>query len=292
MSSPSILRHVASVLEMIKFQHSVFALPFALAAMIVAEKGWPSAWTLCWIVAACVFARSAAMAFNRLADVAFDAENPRTQMRALVTGAVTRRFTVVFIVASVAGFLLSAGMLNPLCLALSPLALVVLLGYSYVKRFSNLTHFVLGVALAIAPVGAWLAVTGDLSGLAAPITLGAAVALWTAGFDIIYACQDIEFDHAAGLRSLPSRLGARRALWVSTGAHVLTGALLFAFWALAGLGWGTFVASLAISLLLIVEHLIVSPRDLSRVDAAFFTINGVVSFVFLGGVAVDVLVLA
>ena len=291
MGMGSTFRRIGVVLEMIKFQHSVFALPFALAAMLVAAGGLPAAWTAAWIVLACVFARSAAMAFNRWTDVEFDRENPRTRARALVTGALSRRFALAFTVGAVAGFVFSAAMLNRLCLGLSPVAVAVILGYSYVKRFSELTHLVLGLALGIAPVGAWLAVRGSFDEVWIPLALSTAVVLWTAGFDIIYACQDYEHDQQTGLHSIPKRWGMRRALWISAAAHAAAMVGFLAFWGLAHLGWATLAAMLGTAVLLSVEHALVKPSDLARVNTAFFTINGLVSFAVLAGVAVDVLVL-
>lgn len=284
-------RRVGVTLEMIKFQHSVFALPFALGAMLVAAGGLPSAATVGWIVAACVCARSAAMAFNRWADVAFDAANPRTAGRALVTGEVSRGFTLAFVIAFSLAFMGCAAALNRLCLMLSPVALIVLLGYSYVKRFSSLTHFVLGGALGLAPVGAWLAVRGAWEGLAPALALGVGVALWTAGFDLIYSCQDVEFDRRAGLHSIPARHGVAFALRLSSLAHALSFVTFLIFWFLALPGVATPLALVAIGLLLIYEHAIVRPDDLSRVNAAFFAVNGIISFLFLGGVILDLLVL-
>jgi len=284
----STVKRIGVVLEMIKFQHSVFALPFALSAMLVAARGLPSFGTFFWIVAACVFARSSAMAFNRWTDVEFDRQNPRTRARALVTGAVSARFALAFTSAAAVGFVFSAAMLNALCFWLSPVALAVLLGYSYVKRFSDVTHFVLGVALGLAPMGAWIAVRGSLEGIALPAILGLSVAVWTAGFDIIYACQDEKVDREAGLRSLPRTLGINGALWVSCAAHGIAFLGFLGFWYAAGLGWGTGAAVAATGAVLAVEHWIIHPYNPSRVETAFFTLNGAVSFVFLIGIATDI----
>ncbi|MCX7013189.1 MAG: putative 4-hydroxybenzoate polyprenyltransferase [Candidatus Sumerlaeota bacterium] len=279
------LRRLRLVLEMIRFHHSVFALPFALIGMMLAARGWPPARTFAWIVAACVCARSAAMAFNRLADHALDARNPRTAGRALPAGALTRRFVWVFTLAAVAGFLLSAAMLNRLALALSPVALAVLLGYSYTKRFTNLSHFVLGLALGIAPVGAWIAVRGDLA--AAPLVVCLGVLLWTAGFDILYACQDYEHDVRTSLYSIPKALGIPRALAVSSLLHVAAFVAFLAVYFLGSLGYLYLAALAASGALMTWEHWLVKPNDLSRLNTAFFTLNGFVSIGLFLGCALD-----
>jgi len=260
---------------MIKFSHTLFALPFALLAAFLAADGWPSAATLGKILLAMVGARSAAMAHNRLADRRLDAANPRTASRALPSGELSVRFVRVFLVCSVALFLAAAASLNRLTLWLSPVALALLLAYSYTKRFTALSHIVLGLCLGIAPVGAWIAVRGSIALL--PVLLGLAVLFWTAGFDVIYALQDESHDRAAGLRSIPARFGARTALWISAGFHAAMVILLLAVWRLAG-GGAVFLAGIAATLAaLVYQHAIVRPGDLSRVDAAFFTANGFVS---------------
>ena len=260
---------------MIKFSHTLFALPFALLAAFLAADGWPRAATLGKILLAMIGARSAAMAHNRLADRRLDAANPRTASRALPSGELSVRFVWVFLVCSVGLFVAAAASLNRLTLALSPVALVLLLAYSYTKRFTALSHLVLGLCLGIAPVGAWIAVRGSIALL--PVLLGLAVLFWTAGFDVIYALQDESHDRAAGLRSIPARFGARTALWISAGFHATMVVLLFAVWRLAGGGF-VFLAGIAATLgALVYQHAIVRPGDLSRVDAAFFTANGFVS---------------
>jgi len=260
---------------MIKFSHTLFALPFALLAAFLAADGWPRAATLGKILVAMIGARSAAMAHNRLADRRLDAANPRTASRALPSGELSVRFVWVFLVCSVGLFVAAAASLNRLTLALSPVALALLLAYSYTKRFTALSHLVLGLCLGIAPVGAWIAVRGSIALL--PVLLGLAVLFWTAGFDVIYALQDESHDRAAGLRSIPARFGARTALWISAGFHATMVVLLFAVWRLAGGGF-VFLAGIAATLgALVYQHAIVRPGDLSRVDAAFFTANGFVS---------------
>ena len=269
---------------MIKFEHSVFALPFALTGALLA---WRDAGffrdglgaKLGWIVLAMVAARSAAMAFNRVLDADLDARNPRTQMRHLPAGLLSRGFTWGFIVFWSALFLLAARALNPLCFKLAPLALAIVMFYSYTKRFTALSHLVLGFSLGIAPAAAWIAVRGSLDPRI--LWLTTAVTLWTAGFDIIYSCQDYEFDTQAGLFSLPRRMGIAGALWVSRALHAgMLICLLMLVWsfALGALAWAGVAAVAGI---LLWEHKLVWPADLSRVDAAFFTMNGYVSVIFL-----------
>jgi 4-hydroxybenzoate polyprenyltransferase len=270
-----------TLLEMIKFQHTVFALPFALTGAMLAAGGIPPTGKLAWIVAACVFARTAAMSFNRFADAEIDARNPRTAQRAIPAGKLSSRFALAVAVCCSCLFAFSAWMLNPLAFALSPPALLVLLGYSYTKRLSWLSHFVLGFALAMAPVGAWIAVRGDFATV--PILLALGVVLWTAGFDLIYACQDYEFDRREGLFSVPARFGVAAALRISTILHVGTVAALAATGYAANLGGLYFAGVAAVAILLAAEHLIVNPADLSRIDIAFFTVNswvGMVIFLF------------
>jgi 4-hydroxybenzoate polyprenyltransferase len=264
--------------RMIRFSHTVFALPFALtsAALAVAATAGPPRWSvLGWILLAMVGARSAAMGFNRLADQEIDRRNPRTAGRELPRGVLSRAEVWAFVLASAALLVGAAAMLNPLCLALSPVALLVVFGYSYTKRFTALSHLVLGLALAIAPVGAWLAVQGRFS--AVPVVLGLAVLLWVAGFDIIYACQDEAFDRAEGLHSLPARLGVRRALQVARAFHVAVVGLLALVYGLTPLHPLYLLGVAAVAALLGYEHSLVRHDDLSKVDAAFFTVNGWIS---------------
>ncbi|MBI1746062.1 MAG: UbiA family prenyltransferase [Acidobacteria bacterium] len=272
---------------MIKIEHSVFALPFALVGAFLAARGWPALGQVFWIVIAMVGARSAAMAFNRLADHAFDAANPRTAVRALPTGAVTRSFVWAFTAGATGIFVMAASQLNRLSLYFSPLALAIIFFYSYTKRFTSLSHLFLGLALACAPIGAWIAIRGTLSEI--PLWLGLAVALWVGGFDIIYACQDVEFDRRSGLRSLPQRLGLPMALRISRLMHGIMVIVLSYVVYQSGLGWISFTGVAAVTGLLIYEHRLVRPADLSRVNAAFFTVNGVVSILFFILTAVDLL---
>jgi 4-hydroxybenzoate polyprenyltransferase len=279
----SLFRQTRTVLEMIKFEHSIFALPFALTAALLALRGQSLsgaeiAWKLAWIIVAMVAARSAAMAFNRVVDADIDGRNPRTQMRAIPAGQVSREFTWAFIAFWCAVFVGAAAMLNPLCLKLSPVALAVVCGYSYTKRFTALSHLVLGLALGIAPLAAWIAVRGAFD--PAITLLSAAVMLWVGGFDIIYSCQDADFDRSTGLYSLPARLGVGRALFVARLLHVAMIALLVWLWRLMDLGWVGLAGIAAVAALLLWEHSLVSADDLSKVDAAFFTVNGYVSVLF------------
>jgi 4-hydroxybenzoate polyprenyltransferase len=268
---------------MIRFEHSVFALPFALtAALLAASEGRVPAsalpWKLGWIVVAMVGARSAAMTFNRVVDRAIDASNPRTRARHLPQGLLSKGFAWGFFFASVAVFLAAAAMLNRLCLQLAPLALAVVLLYSYTKRFTSWCHVVLGFALGIAPPAGWIAMTGTLD--VRILWLTAAVTLWTAGFDIIYACQDYEFDGKAGLFSLPRRFGIAGALWIARLFHAGMIVCLAAVFQSFALSWLAAAGIACVAALLLYEHSLVKAHDLSRVDAAFFTVNGCVSVLF------------
>ena len=282
-----LLHNLRVTLEMIKWEHSIFALPFALCGAMLAAGGLPTAHHLTWIVVAMVSARSAAMAFNRIADAALDAANPRTQARALPAGTLTSAFVATFVVASCAIFVLAAAQLNHLSLVLSPVALAIVLLYSYTKRFTRWSHLVLGFSLGMAPAAAWIAVRGSLD--ARILWLTAAVTFWVGGFDVLYACQDYEFDRQSDLHSIPRYVGIRGALMVSRLFHtlmlVLLVALLFAF----GLGKLAVAGLVAVALLLTYEHSLVQPTDLSKLNAAFFTMNGVISVVFFFFVAADLL---
>jgi 4-hydroxybenzoate polyprenyltransferase len=265
--------------RMIRFPHSVFALPFALtAALLAAREGGITGGQIFWIVVAMVAARSAAMGFNRLADHAIDARNPRTAGRELPRGVLSRGEVLGFVIVSSGAFVLAAGMLNRLCLALSPVALAVVLGYSYTKRLTSASHLVLGLALALAPLGAWLAVRGRFD--VEPIVLALAVLLWVAGFDTIYACQDVEFDRAEGLHSLPVRLGVSRALLAARVMHAVAILLLLSLYWLAPLHPVYLAGVAAVSGLLAWEHSLIRPGDLSRVMQAF-NLNGWVSLGYL-----------
>jgi 4-hydroxybenzoate polyprenyltransferase len=283
------LRRLRVVLEMIKFEHTVFALPFALMGMMLAAGGWPAWRTVGWIVVAMVGARSAAMGWNRLVDRDVDAANPRTRGRALPAGLVTPGFVAAFVAASLALLLVAAWRLNPLCLALAPVAIAVLLGYSSTKRFTWLSHAALGLALAGAPLGAWIAVAGRLA--PTPFVLAAAVLSWVAGFDVLYALQDESFDRGAGLHSIPARFGARAALWISGLLHVATLALLVALPAVypGSLGAAYWLGVALCAVALAWQHALVRPGDLSRLDTAFFTANGALAIALCAATAVALL---
>jgi len=270
---------------MIKWEHSIFALPFALTGALLAARGLPALPTLGWILVCMISARSAAMAFNRWADAGLDAANPRTATRAIPAGLLSRGFVLAFTLVMVAVFLAAASRLNRLTLELAPVALAVLLGYSYMKRVTRWTHLVLGLALGIAPAAAWIAVRGSLDWRIALLT--AVVTCWVAGFDVLYACQDMEHDRAVGLFSIPQALGLEAAFWIARALHFAVVGMLVWFAVLfhfGGVGW---VGIAAVAGLLLYEHLLVSPRDLRRLNAAFFTMNGVIAMVFLVFVAAD-----
>jgi 4-hydroxybenzoate polyprenyltransferase len=275
----SLWRSLRVTLEMIKFEHSVFALPFALLGALLAARGWPSGRQTFWIVVAMVGARSAAMAFNRLIDRRIDAANPRTSARALPAGRLSVRFVVLFALISSALLVAAAYQLNPLSFALSPAALAILYVYSYTKRFTVLSHIVLGFCLGMAPAAAWIAVRGSLDWEI--LLLTAAVSLWTAGFDILYACQDVAFDRGFGLHSVPQRWGIARALQVSSAMHIVMILLLLWLAWVAGLGQLGAVGLVVVAALLYYEHSLVSPTDLSRLNAAFFNVNGWIGVLLL-----------
>lgn len=280
----SVWQRVLTFGRMIKFTHSIFALPFALTSLVLAAQGGLRPATLGWVLLAMVAARSAAMGFNRLADQAIDARNPRTAGRELPRGLLSRGQVWAFVLVSAGLLILAAAQLNPLCLALSPVALAIVFGYSYTKRFTAAAHLVLGLALGVAPVGAWLAVRGAFA--LEPLVLALAVLCWVAGFDTIYACQDADFDRREGLHSLPARLGVGRALQVARGLHVLALLLLASLYLLTSLH-ALYLAGVAgVGALLVYEHSLVRADDLSRVDAAFFTINGWVSVFYFTATSV------
>jgi 4-hydroxybenzoate polyprenyltransferase len=273
---------------MIKFEHSVFALPFALTGAVLAVRGWPSWRQVFWLIVAMVGARSAAMTFNRIADLRFDAANPRTRTRALPAGHLSMGFAAAFTIVSCGVFVLAAWKLNPIAFRLAPVVIAVLIGYSYTKRFTILSHLVLGACLGLSPLAAAIALRGRVD--AGIVLLGIAVMFWVAGFDLIYACQDVDFDRREGLFSIPARFGIRVALWLSGILHMVMLALLFMAAKTEGLGWVAFVGLVVVALLLAYEHGLVRPSDLSRLNAAFFNINGYVSVLFFVSWAADVLV--
>jgi 4-hydroxybenzoate polyprenyltransferase len=283
----SLYDRIRTTLEMIKFEHSVFALPFALTGAVLAVRGWPSLRQVLWLVVAMVGARSAAMTFNRIADLRFDAANPRTRGRALPAGHLSMGFAAGFTVLSCALFMLAARELNPLAFRLSPIVIALLLGYSYTKRFTVLSHLVLGACLGLSPLATAIALGGRVdAGIA---LLGVAVMFWVAGFDLIYACQDVEFDRRLGLFSIPARFGIRTALWLSGAMHLIMLGLLVAAARVENLGWIAFAGLGLVAVLLAYEHGLVRPSDLSRLNAAFFNINGYVSVLFFVTWATDVL---
>jgi 4-hydroxybenzoate polyprenyltransferase len=283
----TMLRKITIFLEMIKFSHTVFALPFALTGALLAAGGLPTGRQLLWICVAMAGARTAAMGLNRLIDAEIDARNPRTAGRAIPAGLIGKGVTLAFICGATALMLLAAGMLNPLCLKLAPVALFFLVLYSYCKRFTALAHVVLGLCLAAAPIGAWAAIRGDIS--APPLILGAVVLFWVAGFDILYALQDLEFDRKAGLHSIPVALGVNGSLWAARLFHLVMLALLVWLYAILGLG-SFFMAGIVVTAaMLLYEHWLLRDGNLEKLDAAFFNMNGYISVVVLASTAADVL---
>jgi 4-hydroxybenzoate polyprenyltransferase len=283
----ALLRSTRITLEMIKWEHSIFALPFALTGAVLAAHGWPPLRVLAWIIVCMVSARSAAMAFNRLADAQLDAANPRTAKRALPAGELSSGFVAAFVIISSAIFVFAAWRLNRLTLELAPLALAVVLGYSYMKRITRWSHLVLGLALGIAPAAAWIAVRGSFAPRAALLT--AIVILWVGGFDVLYACQDFAHDRAVGLFSIPAAFGLEGAFWIARLMHLGMLALVVVLLHVFALGPIALAGMIVVAALLVYEHAIVSPRDLSRMNAAFFTLNGIISVVFFVSIAADVL---
>jgi len=282
------LKSFFETMKMIKIEHSVFALPFALASAFLAAEGVPTLRAIILILIAMVSARSAAMAFNRYLDADIDSKNPRTEIRSIPAGRLSRKYVLIFTITSVAIFIIACYLLNPLTFMLSPLVVLVLLGYSYTKRFTPLCHLVLGMALGLAPVGAWTAVRGSLEWT--PFLLGIAVMLWTAGFDIIYACQDYEFDIEHGLHSVPVIMGVSNSLALSRTLHLITLFLLVQFGYLLQFSWIYWGGLILVAGTLIYEHYLVRGDDLSKVDMAFFTMNGVISLVFGGATIAAVLI--
>lgn len=279
--------NLRTTLEMIKWEHSIFALPFALTGAMLAARGVPAWRVLFWIVVCMIAARSAAMAFNRWADAEIDMVNPRTASRAIPAGLLSRQFTLGFTIVSAGIFIFAASRLNRLTLVLAPVALLVIFLYSYAKRFTHWSHLALGLALGIAPSAAWIAVRGSLDPRI--VVLTGAVLFWVAGFDVLYACQDYEHDVQAGLHSIPQSFGLNAAFWIARMMHLAMLALLVGLIVLFHLSWITWVGVAAVAAMLFYEHRLVSPGDLSRLNAAFFTMNGIISFVFFLAVATDLL---
>lgn len=276
-----------TTLEMIKFEHSVFALPFALVGAMLAVRGWPTWREVFWLIVAMVGARSAAMTFNRIADCKFDALNPRTRLRALPAGRLTLRFAAGFTALSCGLLALAAWELSPLAFKLSPLAIAILLLYSYTKRFTLFSHLVLGICDGLSPVAAWIALRNSVS--LSAFLLGVAVAFWVAGFDLIYACQDVEFDRRVGIHSVPQRFGVATALYGSVACHLAMLALLVWVVRMENLGRLAAAGLALMAVLLAYEHWIVRPSDLSRLNAAFFTVNGYISLLFFLTWGADIL---
>jgi len=283
----ALLRNVGTTLEMIKWQHSIFVLPFAMIGAVLAAQGLPSGAKIAWIIVCMVTARSAAMAFNRWADADLDASNPRTASRAIPAGLLSRNFVAVFVAIMAGLFIVAAAQLNREALLLSPLALAILFFYSYTKRFTRWSHLFLGLAMGIAPAAAWIAVRGALD--TRILVLTAAVLFWGAGFDVLYSCQDVDHDRSAKLNSIPSSLGLEGAFWLARAMHLLMIGMLVwlaKIFSLGGIAWSGIAL---VAVLLLCEHLIVSPRDIRRLNAAFFTMNGVIAVLFFFFVAADML---
>jgi 4-hydroxybenzoate polyprenyltransferase len=281
-------RSIGMTLEMIKWEHSIFALPFALTGAMLAAGGIPRLAQVCWIIVCMVTARSAAMAFNRWADASLDAANPRTLSRAIPAGLLTRGFVGGFTLAMAALFVIAASQLNRLTLLLSPLVLAVIFAYSYTKRFTRWSHLVLGLALGIAPAAAWIAIRGSLDSRILILTV--AVMFWVAGFDLLYACQDATHDRSAGLFSVPATYGITAAFWIARMMHLAMIALLVWMVHVFAMGPAALIGVAIVTALLLYEHLIVSPHDLRRLNAAFFTLNGIISVVYFLFVAADLLI--
>ena len=281
------LSKISIFLEMIKFSHTIFALPFALTGALLAARGLPSLYQIIWIILAMVGARTAAMAMNRLIDAEIDARNPRTAVRAIPAGLIGKGLTLFFIVAAVALMMFAAQMLNPLCLKLSPIALFFLLLYSYCKRFTALAHVVLGICLAAAPIGAWVAIRGTID--APAIVLGGVVLFWVSGFDILYALQDLEFDRSARLHSIPVALGVNGSLRTARIFHMIMIALLFTLYNLMGLGPIFLVGIFVVFAMLLYEHWLLKDGNLEKLDAAFFNMNGYISIAIVLFTAADIL---
>ena len=284
----TIARNIRTTLEMIKIEHTLFALPFAFLGAVLAARGLPSARQVIWITLAMVGARSTAMAFNRIADKDFDARNPRTKMRAIPAGILSVGFAMAFTMISAGLFLFAVTRLNRLTLILSPIALASVVFYSYTKRWTMLSHLVLGWCLSIAPTGAWIAVRGAIDS-PVPLLLSLVVMLWTAGFDVLYACQDYDFDLREGLYSIPARVGIARSLWISRALHAGAFAALVALYFLTNLGMPAVVGVVATGALLIYQHTLVRANDLSRLNAAFFTTNAFVSVILFASFGAAVL---
>jgi 4-hydroxybenzoate polyprenyltransferase len=276
----SVIHKLITTLAMIKFEHTLFALPFAFLGAVFAANGFPTLWQILWITFAMVGARSAAMTFNRIVDRDIDAKNPRTANREIPTGKLSTGFAWTFLYVSIGIFLVASYLLNWLTFALSPVALLFVLGYSYAKRFTIFAHILLGAALAISPSAAWIAVRGSLSD-EVPILLSLFVLIWTAGFDVLYACQDFEYDRKAGLRSIPARFGIKNSLWIARLFHAQAFIVLLLLWLATGMSWAALAGLVIVGALFVYQHTLVKTNDLSKMNAAFFTTNAFVSVILL-----------
>jgi 4-hydroxybenzoate polyprenyltransferase len=283
-----LLQKITTLLNLIKFSHTIFSFPFAVMSAFLAASGMPGTKQLLLIIAALVTARSAAMSFNRLVDTHYDVNNPRTTYRVALQKKIGRTNMWMFTILCVALFILCAWLLNRLALYMSPLAILIVFGYSYTKRFTHLSHFVLGLALALSPIGAWVGIQGTLA--TTPILLALAVVLWTAGFDIIYACQDVEHDVKSGLHSIPRRLGVKGALILSGTLHLFMVGILLLLPRYTSLSIIYSIGVYVVAALLLYEHSLVKPKDLSRVNTAFFTVNGIISMGLMGVTLIDIFV--
>jgi len=283
-----VLQKITTLLNLIKFSHTIFSFPFAVMSAFLAAGGVPGIKQLLLIIAALVTARSAAMSFNRLVDTHYDVNNPRTTYRVTLQKKIGRTNMWMFTILCIAFFILCAWLLNRLAFSMSPLAILIIFGYSYTKRFTHLSHFVLGLALALSPIGAWVGIQGTLA--VTPFLLAFSVVLWTAGFDIIYACQDVEHDVKSGLHSIPRRLGIKGALILSGILHLFMVGILLILPRYTGLGIIYSLGVYIVAALLLYEHSLVKPKDLSRVNTAFFTMNGIISVGLMGVTLIDIFV--
>src|SRR3989338_846947 len=287
-SDQNMLIKFYSILKLIKFSHTIFPLPFAVMSAFIGAEGMPGIRQLLLILGSLVVARSCAMSFNRLVDAGYDIGNPRTSYRIQLQGIIGKANLWFFTISCTLLFIVLAGMLNRLCLLISPLALLIIFGYSYTKRFTNLSHLVLGLSLALSPIGAWIGVTGEID--IAPFILALAVLLWTAGFDIIYACQDLEHDIKSGLYSIPKKMGIKNSLILSSVLHFLMVIVLFLFMYFAKLNFVYFGGVCIVSIMLVYEHSLIKPHDLSKISLAFFTVNGIISMILMVATLADVVI--
>ena len=287
-SEQNILIRFFSILKLIKFSHTIFSLPFAVMSAFIAAGGMPGIRQLLLILGSLVMARSCAMSFNRLVDARYDIHNPRTSYRIQLQGLIGKRNIWLFTILCTLLFVVFAGMLNRLCLLISPLALLIIFGYSYTKRFTNLSHLVLGLSLALSPIGAWIGITGEIT--IAPFILALAVLLWTAGFDIIYACQDLQHDIKTGLHSIPCKMGIKNSLTLSSVLHFFMVIVLFIFMYFTNLNFVYFGGVCFVGIMLIYEHSLIKPHDLSKISLAFFTVNGIISMILMAVTLVDIFI--